>query len=143
MTTQRLLELTFLGGSLGTGAELLLMAHTEGTWQKMPLVLLAAGCLALLLCMVKPSDAVRRVFLGFVMIIAMGGASGVVLHFNSNVEFAKELDPELSGSALLGESLTGATPALAPGSMILLAAVGWAWGRLDRRKLLPERKPHF
>ncbi len=143
MTTQRLLELTFLGGSLGTGAELLLMAHTEGTWQKMPLALLAAGCLALLLHMGKPTDAMRRVFLGLMVIIALGGVSGVVLHLNGNVEFARELDPELSGGELLGESLTGATPALAPGSMILLAAVGWTWGRLDRRELLPERMPHF
>lgn len=143
MTTQRLLELTFLGGSLGTAAELLLMAHTEGTWQKMPLVLLAAGCLALLLNMVKPSDAVRRVFLGLMVTIALGGAFGVVLHCNSNIEFAKELDPELQGRALLRESLTGATPVLAPGAMSLLAAVGWACGRLGRRELPPVRRPHF
>jgi len=143
VTTQRLLELTFVGGALGTAAELLLMAHTEGPWQKVPLVLLAAGCLALLFYMVTPTRAMRRVFLGLMVIIAMSGVSGVVLHFNSNLEFAKELDPELSGGALLGESLTGATPALAPGAMILLATVGWALGRLDRRELLPAREPHF
>lgn len=142
MTTQRLLELTFLGGSLGTGAELLLMAHTEGAWQKMPLVLLAAGCLTLLLYLVRPTCAMRRVFLGLMVIIAMSGASGVVLHVNSNLEFARELDPELSGGALVGESFTGATPALAPGAMILLATVGWALRRLDRRELLPAREPH-
>ncbi len=133
MTTQRLLELTFLGGSLGTAAELLLMAHTEGVWQKVPLVLLAVGCVVLLVKRRKPSDAMRRVFLGLMVFIALGGVSGVVLHVNSNVEFAKELDPELSGGALLGESLTGATPALAPGAMFLLAAVGWACGRPARR----------
>jgi len=143
VTTRRLLELTFLGGSLGTAAELLLMAHTEGTWQKVPLALLAAGCLALLLHMVKPTHALRRLFLGLMVVFAIGGVSGVVLHVASNVEFAKELDPELSGGALLGESLTGATPALAPGAMFLLAAVGWACGRLDRRDLLSARAPHF
>jgi len=143
LTTQRLLELAFLGGSLGTGADLLLMAHTEGTWQKMPLALLAAGCLALLLYMANPTRAMRRVFLGLMVIIAMGGVTGVVLHFNSNVEFAKELDPGLSGGALLGESLTGATPALAPGAMILLATVGWALGRLDRREMLLASERRF
>jgi ABC-type uncharacterized transport system permease subunit len=130
LTAQRLLELAFLGGSLGTGVELLLMAHTEGPWQKMPLALLAAGCFALLLYLVKPTRAMRRVFLGLMVILAMSGVSGVVLHFNGNLEFAKELDPELSGFALWGESLTGATPALAPGAMILLATIGWALGKL-------------
>jgi ABC-type uncharacterized transport system permease subunit len=143
VTTQRLLELTFLGGSLGTAAELLLMAHTEGPWQKVPLALLAAGCLALVVAVVKPGHAARRVFLGLMLVFVTSGVAGAVLHFKSNVEFAKELDPDLSGGALLDESLTGATPALAPGTMILLAAVGWAWGRLDRRESLPERKPHF
>lgn len=143
MTTQRLLELTFLGGSLGTGAELLLMAHTEGNWQKLPLALLAAGCLAFWFYMAKPSHATRRLFLGLMVVFATGGVSGVVLHVASNVEFAKELDPELTGRALLGESLTGATPALAPGAMILLAAVGWACGRLDRRESLSARERTF
>lgn len=142
MTTQRLLELTFLGGSFGTGADLLLMAHTKGAWQKVPLVLLVSGAVALLSYMAKPTDAVRRVFLSLVAIIALGGVAGVVLHVDSNVEFAKELDAELSAPALLGESLTGATPALAPGAMILLAAIGWACGRLDRRESPPSREPH-
>lgn len=143
MTTQRLLELAFLGGSLGTGAELLLMAHTDGTWQRMPLVLLAAGCLTLLLYLARPTRAIRRVFLGLMVMIAMSGAAGVVLHVTSNLEFAKELDPELSGGALVGESLTGATPALAPGAMVLLATVGWVLGRFDRRERLPASPPNF
>ncbi len=143
MKTQRLLELTFVGGSLGTGAELLLMAHTEGAWQRMPLVLLGAGCLAFLVHDSRPRQAVRRVCLGLMVIFATSGVIGAVLHVKSNVEFAKELDPDLSGGALLREAMTGATPALAPGAMILLAAVGWACRRLDRRELLPAREPQF
>jgi hypothetical protein len=34
--------------------------------------------------------------------------------------------PELAGRALVWQSLTGATPTLAPGAMILLAFVGYA-----------------
>jgi len=142
VTTRRLLELTFVGGSLGTAAELLLMAHTEGPWQKVPLALLAAGCLALVVSVARPSHAARRVFLGLMLIFVTSGVAGAVLHFKSNVEFAKELDPELSGGKLLSESLTGATPALAPGAMFLLAAVGWACRRLDRPVAPPARKPH-
>jgi hypothetical protein len=118
------------------------MAHTEGIWQKVPLACLAAGCLALLAYKARPTRAMRLVFFCLMVIMALSGVSGVVLHVNSNLEFAKELDPDLSGVALLGESLTGATPALAPGAMILLATVGWALGQVDRRESPPASEPH-
>lgn len=119
------------------------MAHTEGPWQKVPLALLAAGCLALGVDLVKPSHAARRVFLALMLIFVTSGVAGAVLHFESNIEFAKELDPELSGGALLGESLAGSTPALAPGVMVLLAAIGWACARSARPASPPaqERDP--
>ncbi len=118
--------MTFLGGSLGTVAELLLMAHTDGPWQQVPIGLLAAGCLALLVQVSAPREATRRAFLGLMVVFATTGVAGGMLHFNGNLEFARELDPELSGGTLLGEVMTGATPVLAPGTMVLLAAVGWA-----------------
>ena len=123
---RRLLVLTFLGGSLGTVAELLLMAHTDGPWQKAPVGLLAAGCLALLVHVSAPREAMRRAFLGLMVVFATIGVAGGVLHSNGNLEFATELDPGMSGGALLREVMTGATPVLAPGTMVLLAAVGWA-----------------
>jgi hypothetical protein len=51
---------------------------------------------------------------------------GLVLHYLGNVEFEKERDATLRGLPLLWASLTGATPALAPGAMILLGLIGYA-----------------
>ncbi len=43
-TTRRMLGAIFLFGSLGTSAELMLMGHTEGVWQHLPLILITIGC---------------------------------------------------------------------------------------------------
>jgi hypothetical protein len=52
------------------------------------------------------------------------GAAGSLLHYKGNVEFEVESMPGLGGWALFKQSMTGATPALAPGTMILLGALG-------------------
>jgi hypothetical protein len=53
------------------------------------------------------------------------GAVGVVLHYRANMEFQLELDPSLSGVALMMKVLEAkAPPALAPGNMMLLGLVG-------------------
>lgn len=104
------------------------MAHTEGVWQTVPVGLLLVGCLTLLVHTITPREATRLVFLGLMVIFATSGVAGAMLHFNGNLEFATQLAPELSGRSLLREVMTGATPILAPGTMVLLAAVGWACG---------------
>jgi hypothetical protein len=57
---------------------------------------------------------------------AASGLLGLFFHYRGNAEFELERDASLGGLALFWESITGATPALAPGSMVLLAAVGYA-----------------
>jgi hypothetical protein len=128
---RRLLALTFFGGSIGTAAELLLLNHTEGVWQITPLLLLAAGCVMFLAVAATSHLSARRTFLALMLVFGGSGLLGAALHYEGNAEFARELDPEVSGLALVREAMTGATPALAPGAMLLLAAVGWAWGRVD------------
>ena len=49
---------------------------------------------------------------------------GVGLHFQGNLEFKRELYPELAGLDLFVESVTGVTPVFAPGSMLLLGLIG-------------------
>ena len=109
------------------------MEHTEGVWQILPLVLLAAGCLAAAL-VAAGFSALRPAFTVLMAIFAISGFAGSVLHYNGNVEFERELDPELAGVALFREAVQGATPALAPGTMMLLGAVGWAYGRVSARE---------
>ena len=58
---------------------------------------------------------------------ALSGVVGFWLHYSGNVEFEREMAPAIGGVALVREAMMGATPALAPGTMILLAAVGLAF----------------
>lgn len=114
----------FLFGSVGTAAELFLLEHVEGAWQTSPLVLIAVACALLTLLAIRPSTACARLFqLAMVAFIA-SGVAGIVLHYQGNVEFERELQPDLSGLPLVWEALRGATPALAPGTMMLLGALG-------------------
>jgi len=124
----------FLFGSVGTGAELLLMEHTEGVWQNVPLILVAIGCSGLAVMAIKPGRAQLRAFQLVMALFVASGLTGLWLHYRGNVEFELELRPGSSGLELFRESMMGATPALAPGTMILLGAVGLAYSRLIERE---------
>jgi hypothetical protein len=117
----------FLFGSIGTGAELILLEHTEGLWQKAPLVLIPVGCATLGALVIKPSIAGVRVFQAAMGLFVASGVAGVLLHYQGNVEFERELRPGAAGLELFWEAMKGATPALAPGTMILLGALGFAY----------------
>ena len=130
---RRLLGVTFVLGSLGTGIELLLIGHVEDTWQNVPLILLGTGFLAWVLLATR-NPAARTAFRVLMIVFAISGLAGSILHYNGNVEFERELNPDLSGVALFGEAMRGATPALAPGTMMLLGAIGWAYVRVSARE---------
>ena len=59
------------------------------------------------------------------MLLFIGtGILGVWQHYSGNVEFEKEIYPSLGGIDLFWESMTGATPVLAPGTMVGLGLLG-------------------
>lgn len=122
-----MLAAIFLLGSLGTAAELVLLEHTEDIWQLVPLVLIGIGCVSLAaLTLTRTGVSVRAFQLAMVLFIA-SGIAGVLLHYQGNVEFELELRPGAAGLELFREAMKGATPALAPGTMILLGALGLAY----------------
>ena len=55
------------------------------------------------------------------------GVAGGWLHYDGNAEFELEMDALLEGLELFEESMTGATPVLAPGAMIQIGLVGLAY----------------
>ena len=120
----RILTGIFLFGSVGTAAELLLLEHVEGVWQKAPLVLIGVACALLVVLAIRPSPAGVRLFQLTMIAFMVSGVVGVALHYQGNAEFERELQPDASGFPLFWEALKGATPALAPGTMTLLGAVG-------------------
>lgn len=127
MSLSRLLFGTYLVGLLGVGAELLLIGHFEDWRQLLPLALIGLGAVVGV-WFARDAGAGRE--RGFVVTLALMAASGLVgqvLHFRGNMEFEVERDPAIGGWALFVESMTGATPALAPGTMALLAVIGYAY----------------
>jgi len=126
MYVHRLLLAIFFFGLLGTAAELLLLEHYEDAPQLIPLGLIVLGVAAAIWLWTSGSAGSVRAFRATIALFVFSGIVGLVLHYRGNVEFERERAPELHGLALFWAAIRGATPALAPGSMILLAAIGYA-----------------
>jgi hypothetical protein len=111
-------------GMAGTAAELVLLQHYEDWWQIVPLALFALAICALLWHGVTRGPASVRGIQAVMTLFVFSGAIGVGLHYSANAEFEREMDPSLAGARLFRESLSGATPALAPGTMVQLGLLG-------------------
>jgi hypothetical protein len=128
---RRFLAVIYILGSLGLLAELVLLGHVDDPWQWTPFVLMTLGLAALAWNMARPTAANLRAFRGAALLLVAGGVVGVVLHYESNVEFELEMYPDLRGVQLVREALTGAIPALAPGALIQLGLLGLAYAHQE------------
>lgn len=115
----------FLLGCAGTGAELLLLEHYENWRQWLPLAALALGLVGGGAVGLRPGPRSFVAFRALMVAFAIVGLAGLYLHYVGNAEFELEMYPELSGLELVWEALRGATPALAPGTMVGLGALGF------------------
>ena len=113
-------------GMLGTLAELYLLEHNEDWWQLAPMYLLAVGPFAVVWSLLKPGPASLRSLQALMVLYVLAGAIGTYQHYTGNVEFELEMYPSRAGFELFWESLKGATPALAPGTMTLFGLLGLA-----------------
>src|ERR1041385_163676 len=114
-------------GLAGTEVELLLLGHYDGFWQIVPLVLIGVAVLVLAWYGVTRSRASIRALQVMMGIFLLSGGAGVLLHYRGNVEFELERMPSLSGLGLFWQAIRGATPTLAPGTMLQLGLVGLAY----------------
>ena len=126
-TVRRILLAGLWLGTVGTAVELLLLEHYEEWRQMIPLGLLAAGLLVLFWHAVHRSATPLRALQVVMLMFVIAGATGLVLHYRGNAEFELEMYPSKAGWELFRESMMGATPALAPGTMIQLALIGLAY----------------
>lgn len=109
---------------VGAGIELLLLKHTEEFWQLVPLVLLATGAAIIgWIALAKTRLAVISLR-ALMMLFIVSGAIGLVQHFRGNLRDASESNPSFAGIELYREAIMGATPALAPGTMIQFGLLG-------------------
>jgi hypothetical protein len=122
-----ILFVAFLLSLLGTGAELLLLEHFEGWQQVLPLALIGLGLAALAWFRESRSVTSTRFFRGLMALFVLSGVVGFALHFDGNMAFELEMYPAMRGTELVWETLKGATPVLAPGTMVATGLLGWAY----------------
>ena len=123
---RRFLILTLIAGMGGMALELAFIGHFEDPLQLVPVVLLALGLVLLTWHAAWPRRASMRAVQVLMALFVASGLVGVGLHYRGNHEFEREMYPTMAGAELVGKTLTGATPVLAPGSMALLGLVGLA-----------------
>ncbi len=126
-TLRAALLVIFAIGVLGTGTELLLLEHTEDVWQWIPLVLMAISAVVLVWLVAVGGRTSLLAFQATMALFVLSGFVGLFLHYRGNVEFEIEMYPTRSGLELFWEAIKGATPALAPGTMLQLGLLGLAF----------------
>ena len=114
----------FLLGVLGTGGELLFLAHTQRFSQLIPIVLMVMSLLVLGWHALERKSASLRTFQITMLLLVVAGMVGTGLHYQANEVVEREGDPAIQGMELLSKAMTGAAPALAPGAMIQLGLLG-------------------
>jgi hypothetical protein len=124
---RRILLFTLVLGLVGTGIELLLLEHFEEWRQMIPLGLIACALLVLIWHGLDRGPTPVRTLQVVMTTFAFAGLAGLTLHYKGNVEFELEMYPSRAGFELFREAMMGATPALAPGSMIQIALIGLAY----------------
>ncbi len=128
-TLSRLLTLVLMVGVMGTLADLLLLGHVEGWQQLVPVVLLGAGVIVTGWHLGSDSSVSLRAVRGLGVLHILSGLLGLWFHYAGNLEFEREMSPDAAGWPLIKAVMTGATPALAPGTMVWFGAlalvIGW------------------
>ncbi len=114
----------FVFSVMGTGAELILLEHTEDAWMWTPLVLMGLSLLLMAASFVTKASWAVQAFRGLMILFIVSGFLGIWLHYKGNVEFELEMYPSMEGLELFWEAMKGATPALAPGTMTQLGLLG-------------------
>jgi len=120
MKDKKLVSIIFLLFHLGLILELILIGHYESFWQYFPLISLGLGIVSLTL-LSRSLVLVKS----FYLLTIFAGVLGVILHLKNNWEFETEMYPGMGTTDLILNSLTGAIPALAPGTLIPIGLMGF------------------
>lgn len=123
-TVRRVLFVILCLGIPGSMLELFLLKHTDGVWQLLPLVLLGAALLTLGWIALAPTQPGIRAWQALMLLFVVSGMLGVILHYRGNVQWELERMPGTGGWDLFKRAIMGATPSLAPGTMLQLGLIG-------------------
>lgn len=131
----RTLLALLLFGVGGTLVELLLLEHWDGWKQWVPLAMLAVAIPVLVWALIRSKHRAPIGVRPLMVLYVVSGVLGTWFHYRGNAEFELEMAPDAHGWALFREAVTGATPALAPGTMVwfgLLGLIAWKLLSTDR-----------
>ena len=121
-------------GLAGTVVELVLLSHFEQPVQMIPVALIALSIVALAWHLVTRNTLSLKVLMLIMALFIVAGFAGFVAHFHGSAEFALELDPDIGGWDLFMKVLHAkAPPLLAPGMMLQLGLLGFAFALTDQR----------
>lgn len=129
-----LITVTILFMMSGTIIELFLLKHFEDTKQMIPIICIALSMLMMLILIFRNNKILVKGFQILMLISALTGLYGSYLHLSANYEFELEMRPSMKGWELFAESMTGAFPTLAPGSMIVLALLGYTYSIIIKQQ---------
>jgi hypothetical protein len=128
-------------GLLGTVTELVLLEHYEQPLQFVPLVLIVAAVAALAWEVLRHSASSRRAVQVVMGLFVLAGFAGFVAHFLGSAEFQLELNPQMGTWELVEKVLRAkAPPLLAPGMMLQMGLLGFAFVFSDSRYRRSEMK---
>lgn len=133
-----LLIFTMAFMAVGTLLELFLLSHYEDEWQLLPILLIASSLILFMAYVLMTKSWILRSLQVMLWATAFSGLLGVYFHMKANFEFEAELRPTLSFMQHLLDSFSGALPALAPGSMVLFALIGYIYIYIQRKPLSNE-----
>ena len=115
-------------GLLGLGTELLLLKHVESLTQWIAPGLIAVALVIVVWHVLERGPASVLALACTMVLFLRAGPLGMYYHYVANVEFQREVDPSLAGTALFWKAMTAKTPpALAPGAMAQLGLIGLAY----------------
>jgi hypothetical protein len=133
VTIRTLILAVLMVGMGGLLAELALIAHYEDFAQWIPLVLLAAGLVALAVDLVLARGWTQLLVQLTMVLMVAAGALGIYFHFYGSREFQLEMDPQMRGTTLVWHVMRAKSPpTLAPASMVQLGILGLGYAYLRR-----------
>ena len=130
----RLILIAIAFMSVGLSIELYLLEHYEGILQFIPIICVSLGLILSLVLFRFRNKTIQNLFNISLILLVASGLTGIFLHLKANYEFEKEIRPSINGMDLFMESLSGALPSLAPGSLILLALIGYSYTLLIKQQ---------
>ena len=133
-TLKQVIVLAFLFIMIGTLLELYLLNHYEDTLQLIPVFCIAIALINSIFIYFRRSKVTFNIFKVVLFLTSLSGIYGVFLHLQANYEFEQEMSPTANFLELFLESISGAFPALAPLSMVVLGLIGYSYLILINQK---------